>query len=547
MTAQPSGAGGRSYDVVVVGGGHNGTVCAAYLARAGQRVLLVERRPSVGGVLNGGKPASGVRASGLVHSIGRLSPQVARELRLADHGLRLVRPEVRLTAVRADGPPLSLWADADRTARELRAISPADGEAFDQFDRESSAFASMLARVNAKPPPDVERLRGSDMVSSLQMWFGFRGLGARRARQLLRVLPMSIADHLADHFESEQLRAALAWRGVRFTSLAPSDDGSALVFLSDMAGTGDGVTGEFAVARGGGPAVAAALAGAAQARGVEIETGAEVTQIEVRDGRAVGVELASGERIGAQAVASGLDPKRTLLGLVDPAVLGPMTGWEVDNLRLGGGVAVVQLALAGLPDFAGIDGGESDPRLLGRLLIAPSLRALDRAADAIKAGRLADELALEATIPTLLDPELVDDGAAPRHVMSVLVQGTPYHLQDGDWDSQREALGDQVIGQLETVAPGIGELVVDRRVVTPLDLERDYGLSEGHPLHGEPALDQWFAWRPMFGYARYRMPIDRLYLCGSGAHPGGGITGGPGRLAASEVLADVRQGRTPRA
>jgi phytoene dehydrogenase-like protein len=266
----------------------------------------------------------------------------------------------------------------------------------------------------------------------------------------------------------------------------------------------------------------------------------------VRDGRAVGVELAGGEHIGAQAVASGLDPKRTLLGLVDPAVLGPMNGWEVDNLRLGGGVSVVQLALAGLPAFTGLEEAESDPRLRGRLLIAPSLRVFDRAADAIKAGRLADELALEATIPTLLDPELVDDGAEARHVMSVLVQGTPYHLRDGDWDSQRESLGDKVVSQLEAVAPGIGGLIVGRRVLTPLDLERDFGLTEGHPLHGEPGLDQWFAWRPMFGYARYRMPVGGLYLCGSGAHPGGGITGGPGRLAAQELAGDLRSNRLTR-
>jgi phytoene dehydrogenase-like protein len=261
----------------------------------------------------------------------------------------------------------------------------------------------------------------------------------------------------------------------------------------------------------------------------------------VHHGRTTGVVLADGEEISARAVVSGLDPKRTLLELVDPAALGPMLGWEVGNLRLGGGLAAVQLALDGLPTFRGVTPDEARTRLAGRLLVAPDTRTLDRAADAIKAGRVADTLVLEATIPTLVDSSLVDEGAKASHVMSVLVHGTPYHLRDGDWDEQRDALGDGVVDQLEAVTPGLHAMIVERRVLTPLDLEWDYGLTEGHPLHGETSLDQWFAWRPMFGWARYRMPLDGLYLCGSGAHPGGGITGAPGQLAAREVLADLRR------
>jgi phytoene dehydrogenase-like protein len=541
MTAGSGRAADPMHDVVIVGGGHNGLVCAAYLARAGLRVLVLERRATAGGAADTVTLMPGVRAPGLVHSIGRLQPRVARELDLAKHGLYLLQPDALLTALDPAGAPLSLWAAAGRTAAELEARSPGGAARWAAFDSETRAFAALLARINGLPPPDVEGLRRSDVLSSVRLWFGYRGLGGRRAREFLRVLPMSIADYLEDSLDDPLLRAALAWRGVRLSALAPSDAGSAQVFLSEMAGAEAGAAGEHVVARGGPAALTEALLRAAQARGAELRTSAEVVVISADGGRANGVVLAGGEQVRARVVVSGADPKRTLLGLVDPELLGPTMGWEADNLRLGGAVSIVQLALSRLPDFAGVD--DAGQRLSGRILVAPSLRALDRAADAVKARRVAETLVLEATIPTLLDPGLVDAGAGAAHVMSVLVQGTPYHRREGDWDDERDDLGDRVLTQLEAVAPGIGGLVVGRRVLTPLDLERDYGLTEGHPLHGEPSLDQWFAWRPLFGYARYRMPVRGLYLCGAGAHPGGGITGGPGRLAAQEVIADLRRRR----
>jgi phytoene dehydrogenase-like protein len=283
----------------------------------------------------------------------------------------------------------------------------------------------------------------------------------------------------------------------------------------------------MAVAAGGPAALTKALVDAAKAAAADVRTGAEVARVTTRDGRVTGVALASGEEIGARQVVSGLDPKRTLLGLLEPEALGPTMSWEADNLRLGGSVSVVLLALAELPKFSGVDAAD---RLAGRILLAPSLRTLDRVSDAVKGGRAADEFALEATISA------VADGTAASHTMSVLVQGTPYHRRDGNWDADCERLGDQVVKQLESVAPGIGKLVVGRRVLTPLDLEREYGLTEGHPMHGEAGLDQWFVWRPLFGYSRYLMPVDGLFLCGAGAHPGGGVTGEPGRLAAAAVL-----------
>ena len=528
-------------DVVVVGGGHNSLACAAYLARGGRKVVVLERAATVGGVAQTVELMPGVRAPAAVNSVGRLSARVVRELRLHEHGQHLVSPDARLTALSRDGEALTLWADVARTAAELRRFSVADAEAYPKFDADTRAFGALLARINSQPPVDVEHLRRSDLFSSLGLWWGYRGLGRRRAGELLRVLPLAVGDHVSDHFQTELLRAALAWRGVRYSALGTTDAGSTQTLLSDAAGTTDGAAGEMAVAIGGPGAVSDALAAAARSSGADIRTGAEVTQIVVRDGRVAGVALADGEQISAPIVVSGADPKRTLLSLIDPAQLGPTLGWEASNLRLGGSVAAVQLALADLPAFSGIAADEARPRLSGRILLAATLRSLDRASDAVKARRVADELLLEATIPTLLDPHLVSDGAQAKHVMNVLVQGTPYHRRDGAWDAEREALGDRVVARLEAVAPGLGSLVVGRRVVTPLDLERDYGLTEGHPLHGEPSLDQWFAWRPLLGSARYRLPIDGLYLCGSGAHPGGGVTGVPGRLAARAVLEDPRR------
>jgi phytoene dehydrogenase-like protein len=530
------GGGARRYDVIVVGGGHNGLVCAAYLARAGKGVLVLERRDRAGGILAVPELMPGVPAPGPVHSVGRLARNIARDLRLDGQGVKLIKPEARLTSISASGRMLTLWSDPARTAAQLRPVARAAGAGYQRLDQDMRALAGFAARIAAAAPPDVERLRASDLTSALGLWMGYLSLGRRRARDFLRVLPMPIGDVVADYVRDDQLRAAIAWRGVRYTSLAPSDAGSAQVFLADMVGGDGGVAGELAVAVGGPAQLADGLVRAAQARGAQVRTSAEVVRINARDGRVTGVVLADGEEIGARQVVSGLDPKRTLLGLLDPVVLGPTMGWEAANLRQHGGTSAVLFALRELPAFSGVSVAEAAARLSGRILFGADVNALDRAADAIKAGGPADTLVLEAVVPTLLDPSLVP-GNGVDQLMSVLVHGTPYRLRDGDWEEAREALGDRVAAQLGAIAPGFADLVVARRVLTPLDLEREYGLTEGHPMHLEPGLDQWFAWRPLLGSARYRLPVDGLFLCGAGAHPGGGITGMPGFLAAREVLA----------
>ncbi len=538
MTAAPS----ARYDAIVVGGGHNGLVCAAYLARDGLRTLLVERREHVGGAVGTHELMAGVRVPDLAHAVGRLAPTIARDLDLRGHRVRLVQPDARMLALSPDARPLTLWGDPDRTAQGLADLSAADAARYREFDTQTRALSGLLGRLMAMTPPDPSRPGIADALTGLRLGVRYRGLGAVHGRALLRVLPMPIADHLEDWFTSPELRAALAWRGVRYSSLGPRDAGTSQSFLADSARTGSGAAGDAVFVRGGPGALAEGLASAARGFGCTIWTSAEARSIAIRDDRASGVVLSDGREIHAGTIVSGLDPKRTLLELVDPAMLGPLLGWQVGNLRQKGSVSKVDLALADLPAFTGMDGAADGSRTRGRILVLPSVGALDRAADSVKAGRLAEHPLLEATIPSLIDASLVQPGAQARHVMSILVQGTPYHRRDGkSWDTEREALGDAVVAELEAVAPGIGRLIVGRRVVTPLDLERGYGLTEGHPLHGEPALDQWFARRPMLGFARYRLPVEGLYLCGSGAHPGGGVTGWPGRNAAREIIADRRR------
>ncbi|MEA2623001.1 MAG: hypothetical protein QOH61_1911 [Chloroflexota bacterium] len=543
----PRSSPGR-YDAVVVGGGHNGLVCAAYLARGGMRTLLLERRETLGGAMATAEVSPGASVPVLAHTVGRMRPSIARDLDLAGEGLRLVQPEVRAVSVRPDGPPIALFGDPARTATELASISRHDAAAWIELDRRVSSLAGVLGRLAGQTPPDPSSPRLDDALGAMRIGLGYRGLAAEDRRELLRVLPMAVADFLGDHFETDALRALLSIRGMRFSSLAPRAAGSTQQLLADSAGNGGGLAGETVYARGGPGAMAAALVSAARRLGAELRTGVEVTQVRENGGRATGVVLASGEEIEAGIVVSGVDPKRLLLTMLDPESLGPHLGWQAGNYRSAGVTAKVNLALSDLPAFAGLDTDETRARLRGRIVVAPSVSYLDRAADAAKYGRFPTDPWLEATIPSLVDPLLVDRArdSGVRHVMSVVLQSAAYSLREGGaeaWDGRRDELGDVAIRVLETVAPGIGGLVVGRQVLTPLDLERDYGMTGGHPLHGEPSLDQWFAWRPMLGLAQYRMPLEGLYLCGSGAHPGGGVTGVPGRNAAREILADRNRAR----
>ena len=530
---------GARWDAVVVGAGHNGMVAGALLARAGGRILILERRERTGGILAETQPAAGVRVPALVHTVGRLRPSVIRTLQLERHGLHLVHPRARAFAPQPDGGGLTLWSDPVRTAEELAGRSARDAAAYPAFDRRVRSIASFLAHLNAAAPPRIGEPSLGDAVMGLKLGRMLMRLGPKAARETLRVLPMPVADLVGEAFERPEVRAAVASRGILFTAMGPWTAGTAAVLLADSAGNDGAAAGQTVYARGGPAALAAALESSARAFGAEVRTSAEVASVPVRDGRVTGVVLASGQEIPARVVVSGLDPKRTLLGLIDPEELGPTMVWRASHIRQPGATAKVNLVLSGVPRFAGSDGPE-DERLRGRILIAPSIDHLERTADAAKYRRIAQEPFLEITIPSLSDPSLATEG---RHAMSVIVQGAPYRLREGTWDAEREGLGDLVLKSLEDYAPGLSNLILAREVLTPLDLERDFGLTGGHVLHAEPGLDQFYAWRPLHGFARYRMPVDGLYLCGSGAHPGGGVTGAPGANAAREILAGLTRTR----
>ena len=531
------------WDVVIIGAGHNALVTAAYLARTSLRTLVLEKRDRAGGAADTTRLAKGIRVPTLAHTVGRLRPSVQKDLDLRRHGLSLVAPDVRVFAPAPDGSAITLWGDAERTAIGLRARAGGnfgrDADVYPAFDRRVRQLGRFLDEVGRSTPPDIESPGLADAIGALRLGRSFKGLGRDGSRTVLRVLPMAVADLVAESFESVELRAALAWRGVRFGAVGPWSAGTAAMLLADGAGNDGGAAGETVFAKGGPGALSAALVAAAYEAGADLRTNAEVVSITSRDGVATGVVLGSGEEIRSRVVVSGADPKRTLTELVDPVALGPSLGWRAGNIRTPGVVAKVNLALKRFPTFPAAAGDEA--LLRGRIVVAPSIDSMERAFDATKYGRFSDQPILEATIPSLTDPSYVEGAKAGTHVMSVIAQYAPYQLRDADWSTASEQFGDAVVNVLESVAPGIRRLVSHRQVITPPDLEQDYGLSGGHPLHAEAGLDQFFLWRPMLGHARYRIALERLYLCGSGAHPGGGITGGPGQNAAREILADLRK------
>ncbi|MEW6224576.1 MAG: NAD(P)/FAD-dependent oxidoreductase [Chloroflexota bacterium] len=539
-TAAPATA--PAFDAIVVGAGHNGLTAAAYLARGGLRVLVLEARDRVGGAAVTEELAPGVRVPSLAHTVGRLRPAIARELALTRHGLSLVAPEVRVFAPQADGRAVTLWTDLARTVDAIRPWSEDDAVSFVEFDRRVRTLSRFIGDLGDEAPPEIRSPGVGDALVGLRLGRAFRGLGREDGRTILRVLAMAVADFVAESFRCEPIRATLAWRAVRYTAMGPWSAGSTAVLLHDAAGNDGGAAGETVFAKGGPSALSEALASAARAAGAEIRTGARVVTVTTADGAVTGVALASGEEVAARTVVSGLDPKQLLTGLVDPVALGPAMRWRAGNIRTPGSVAKVNLVLDGLPSFPAAGG---DPRLLrGRIQVGTtSIDDVERAFDPSKYDRLPDAPVLEATIPSLVDPSLVAGAPEGTHVMSVLLQWLPTVPAAGDWASRRDEVGDLAIRTLETVAPGIGKRVTARQVLTPADLESEYGLTGGHPLHAEPGLDSFFLWRPLLGWARYRMPIDGLYLAGSGAHPGGGVTGAPGRNAAREVLADHRKRR----
>ena len=524
-------------DVIVVGGGHNGLVAAALLAKGGLKPLLLERREVLGGATVTEEIHPGYKVSTVAHLTGPLRPSVLSALGLQKRGLTTIEVEPRVFAPLPDGRGLSLWGDPARSAAEVRAFSPRDAERYPAFHRSLAAVGALLGRVLDMTPPDVDQPVDGNLFRLLKLGLGFRGLGRGDAQRLLRWGPMAVADFAGEWFETEVLRAVISGRGITGTLAGPWSAGTTANLLLQAAASGGNGAGSAVFVKGGLGALVDSLAAAARRFGAEVRTGAEVERITTKDGRVTGVVLGGGEEIAAGAVVSGADPHRTFLRMLDPAVLDPEDLRRIRHYRQTGMASKVNFALSALPSFTSLRGLDAAGLLRGRIHIGPDVDALERAFDEAKYGGISTVPWLEATIPSLVDPTLASPG---RHVMSVYVQYTPYRLKTGTWAAKKDDLGDGVLRTLETYAPGIGDLVLARTVVTPVELEETYGLTGGHPFHGEPSLDQLFLARPLLGWARYRAPVAGLYLCGAGAHPGGGVTGGPGANAAREVLKDLR-------
>lgn len=519
--------------IIIIGAGHNALTTAFYLAKAGLKPFVLERRHVVGGAAVTEEFAPGFRGPTLAHATGPLRASVVRDMGLQGV-VEFVRPETRLVTLTPDGRALAFCVDEARTVDSIRGFSSADAARYPEFQRTFARLAGFLSGIMESTPPALDAPAAGEMWDILKIGRRFRGLGKADGFRLLRWLPMAVADLVAEYFSTDVVQAAIAARGIVGTAQGPWSAGTGAVLLMNAAG--DPVPGGSSVLVKGGPgALTAAMADAARRAGADIRTSAPVKQVLTLDGAAVGVLLEDGSRIDGRAVVSGADPRRTFLNLLDPVELDPGFLTRIRNYRSRGTAAKINLALAGLPVFPSIT---NPADLRGRVQIGHGIDYLERAFDASKYGDISAEPFLEITIPTLHDESLAPPGA---HVMSIYMQYAPYRLAAGRrWSEARTELLATVMRTLERYAPGIGGLVTGAQVLTPEDLEETYSLTGGHILHGEPALDQLFTMRPVLGWAQYRTPVRHLYMCGAGTHPGGGLTAGPGQNAAREIIKALR-------
>lgn len=518
-----------AYDVIVLGGDPNGLAAAARLAKAGRRVLLLERRDALGGAATSAELFPGFHFNTGWPDAGLLDADLVKSLDLAAHGLEFLPSPVAAYAL---GSGITLWRDPHRTASELHEHSIPDAQAFNDYAQEVEDFAAVLRRMARLEPPGLAQRP----VRLLLAWAGValaaRGLGPRGLLDFMRVLPMSARHYLERHFQNEALIGALAAASVSELMQGPRAAGTAFKLLyGQLAGDSGGYRSAQRV-KGGLAALNRALASAVRHAGGEVRTGIDVQRILVEHYHVVGVELTDGSRFSAKAILSTASPRQTLLDWVGGPNLQPRDVRRLRNIKYQGSTATVHLALSGLPNF-----DASQEQLSGDIVLCPSLDYAERAYDAAKYGQLSADPIIIARIPSLLDASLAPAG---QHTLSVTVRYAPYQLRDGNWGQQREALGDLVVRKLEAHAPGLSQLVLRREVITPLDYERDYGLPEGSFTQGQMGLDQLLTMRPIPGFASYRSPVDGLYMGGDGAHPGGGVSGLPGYNAAGQLVKESR-------
>ncbi len=522
----------QHYDVIVIGGGHNGLINAAYLAKAGKKVVVLERRHVLGGAAVTEEIIPGFLFSECSYVVSLLRPEIIRELDLPRHGLEILPLDGTFSPM-PSGDYLWRMNDHAKSIREIRRHSRVDAEAYDEFSKMMTPMCRFVKPLLSMIPPDPTTLSPRDLKKLHFLLQRFRSLSSDERYTLVQLMTMSSADFLDQWFETDVLKATMSASGIIGTFLGVRSPGTAYVLLHHYMGEIDGAFRSWGFSRGGTGAISNSIASAAREAGVEIRTKAPVGKILAKNGRATGVVLQSGEELSANVVSSSVDPHLTFEKFLEPGELPGEFLEAVRRYKFRGSSGKVNLALDALPGFRCLPGPGA--HLRGAISISPSLDYMERAYDDAKYGHYSRRPYIDMVIPSLTDPSVAPPG---KHVLSCFVQYAPYKLAEGAWDEQREAFGDNVINTLSEFAPNIKSIIIGRQVLTPLDLEREFGLTQGNIFQGELSLEQLFFLRPVPGWAYYRTPIDNLYMCGSATHPGGGIMGANGRIASQVILKD---------
>ncbi len=521
----------RKFDAVIIGGGHNGLICAAYLAKAGRKVQVLEKRHLLGGAAVTEELYPGFHFSVCSYVVSLLRPSIIRDLKLPEHGLEMIPLETSFTPLVGD-PGLCRWADPERSRREMARFSTHDSEIYPEFSLTMTKVAQFVREIIDSPAPDPTSWNPRELMKLLRLGRTMKKGGTDAINMNLKLMTMSAVDFLDQWFESDVLKAPMAVSGIIGTYLGVKSPGTAYVLLHHYMGEIDGAFRSWGYSKGGTGGLSMACARAAESHGVEIRTEAPVAEISIKNGRARGVLLANGEEIEAKTVLSSCDPNLTFLRLVGERHLDEEFTTQIKRYKLRGSSGKVNLAVDRLPEFFGREG---TAHLRGDIAIAPGIDYLERAYDEAKYGEFSSRPYINVVIPSIMDPSVAPPG---KHIISMFVQYAPYEINGGPetWPEKREAFGDTVVDTLAEYCPGLKESILFRQVLTPWDMEQDYGLTEGNIFQGELSLEQLLFQRPAAGWCRYKTPIKDLWLCGSGAHPGGGIMGAPGQLAAAAIL-----------
>ncbi|MBS1824732.1 MAG: NAD(P)/FAD-dependent oxidoreductase [Acidobacteria bacterium] len=522
----------NNHDAIIIGGGHNGLVTAAYLARAGRRVLVLERRELVGGCAVTEELWPGYRVSTASYLTSLLQEKVIRDLDLEKYGYKVDAKDPAFFSPFPDGRYMFMWQDAAKTLQEISKFSKKDAERFPAYEEHLEKLAVVVESLLLTTPPEFPPQGFSDMAEWLKLTGRLRGLSRKELVGLVKIFTQSAADMLDDWFESEELKVTLATDGVIGANGGPKSAGTAYILMHHCMGGLAGKRGLWGFVRGGMGAVSEAIAASARSKGAEIRCNAHVRQILVRDGRATGVVLDNGEEISAPIVASNLDPIITFLKLIEERHLPGDFVQQMRRYRSEGTSCKINLALNGLPDFRVLP-GTPGPQHRATMHICPSIEYVERAWDDAKYGKPSQKPLLEMTVPTTYDSSLAPQG---KHIMGIFLQYAPYTLKGTTWEQEREPFFQRILGLIEEYAPNIRSIIDHAQILTPYDLEQRFHITGGNIFHGEMSLDQMFVMRPLAGWARYKTPVKGLYLCGSGAHPGGGVMGAPGHNAAREIL-----------